>query len=165
MHLSLQIVRAVSTNLALRQNALSLYRDVMVWVISVLKSSSSCPGFSFKHVFLSSNYYIALILHNAYCINVSVVISPLFLFFSSLSLTDFSLLLHLLIPPPLPLSPFSLPFPFTSLPLFSLTLKSTQSLRSSSFPASTCWQEEKEEDAALYPRCVLATPPASARCL
>ncbi|KAJ4931007.1 hypothetical protein JOQ06_025308 [Pogonophryne albipinna] len=48
--------------------------------------------------------------------------------------------------------PLSLPFPFTSLPLFSLTLKSTQSLRSLSFPAPTCWQEEKEEDAALYPR-------------
>lgn len=57
-----------------------------------------------------------------------------------------------------------LPFPSTSLPLFSLTLKSTQSLRSPSFPAPTCWQEEKQEDAALYSRCILATFQASARC-
>lgn len=73
--------------------------------------------------------------------------------------------LHLLFLPPLPQSCVSLPFASTSLPLFSLTLKSSQSLCFPSFTASTCWQEEKEEDAALTPQCCRATPPVSADCL
>lgn len=76
--------------------------------------------------------------------------------------------LHLLFLPPLPpelcLPPLSLHFP-SSLPLFSLTLKSSQSLCFPSFTASTCWQEEKEEDAALAPQCCRATSPVSADCL
>lgn len=73
--------------------------------------------------------------------------------------------LHLLFLPPLPQSCVSLPFASTSLPLFSLTLKSSQSLCFPSFTASTCWQEEKEEDAALTPQCCRATPLVSADCL
>lgn len=88
-------------------------------------------------------------------------------FFPSLSRTSLRCRTSFPSSPPLP-SPFSLspsPFPYTSLPLFSLALKSSQSASSPSFTASTCWQEEKEEDAALYPRCVPATPAASTRCL
>lgn len=103
---------------------------------------------------------LQIIPHNAFSINVSFSAPFIFLLFHSLA--DFSLLLHLLFLSPLPLSPLSLLFPSTSL---SLTLKSTHCLHFSSFSTPTCWQEEKEEDVALYPWCVFATTPASAHCL
>lgn len=69
---------------------------------------------------------------------------------------------------PSPLSPLTLPSLLTSLPLFSLPpplFKSTLCLCFPSFSTPTCWQGEKEKDAALYFSCVLATSPASAHCL
>lgn len=94
-------------------------------------------------------------------LTLSVELHPLLslLWLSFCHCTFFSCL-----PSPRAVSPSPFP-PLPSLPLFSLTLKSSHSLCFLSFTASTCWQEEKEEDAALAPQCCCATSPVSADCL
>ena len=135
----LQLLRAVWPSLAFKKIAVWQHRDragegnvddwktrgVMWWVISLMKTIIiywiELKLLSFQFLFTSFSAeiitsYFYYIIRKCQCHNFS----SCFILFS-LSLAVFLLLLYLLFPPPLPLSPFSLPFPFTSLPLFSLS--------------------------------------------
>lgn len=137
---------------------ISLVKIIIIYWIELKLLSFQFLFTSFSAEIITSHLYY--IIHKCQCHNFS---SCFILFSLSHSLSSCCCTFFFLLPSPLALSPS----PFPSLPShfsLSLTQKSSQSLRSPSFPASTCWQEEREEDAALYPRCVLATPPASAHC-